>query len=67
VSGGGKNLQLLGQEPAPWQQPDIQEAIAALQAEIAKGKQVYSVAELRYLERKLVDWEDALRVLTAGG
>ena len=67
MSGGGKNLQLLGREAAPWRQPDIHEEIAALQREIARGEQVYAADELRFLERKLADREDALRVLTAGG
>jgi hypothetical protein len=67
MSGDGKNLRLLGQEAAPWRQTDILEEIAALQVEVAKGNEVYSTDDLRYLERKLAALDDALKVLTAGG
>jgi hypothetical protein len=61
-----KDLQLLGQAPAPLCQPDIQHTITALQTEIARGEAIYSSEELRYLERKLAENEELLRTLTTG-
>lgn len=66
-AGGGKNLRLLGLEAPPWQQPTMQETIAALQGELAKGETVYTPAELRLLARKLAEEEERLRVITTGG
>jgi hypothetical protein len=58
-----KNLHLLGDEKSPLWQPSIQEIIAGLQAELAKGKQVYTPEELHRLERKLADYEQMLATL----
>jgi hypothetical protein len=66
-AGSGKNLQLLGQEAPPWQQPTLQETITALQIELAKGVAVYTVDELRLLARKLAEEEERFRVITTGG
>lgn len=55
-----KNLLLLGKEKSPRWQPSIQEIIAALLAEIAKGEQIYSREELATLEQKLADCEQQL-------
>jgi hypothetical protein len=63
----GKNLRLLGLEPSPGRQLDIHEEIALLRQELARGEAVYTAAELRTLERKLVDREEQLRDLTQGG
>lgn len=61
----GKNLRLLGEEQSPAGQPTMQEMIAALQTELAKGEAVYTRAELDKLERKLADYEFMLqRLLT---
>ena len=59
----GKNLRLLDREESPNRQPSIQEIINNLQEEIARGEAVYTVEELRLLERKLDDYEQTLRVL----
>lgn len=59
----GKNLRLLGMEESPNRQPSIQEIIRDLREEIARGEAVYTVEELRLLERKLDDYEQTLRVL----
>lgn len=64
---GGKDRRLLGEEPAPWRQPDIHEEIAALRRELSRGEAVYSADELRILERKLAEREEQLRHLTMGG
>jgi hypothetical protein len=62
----GKNLRLLGEEPSPAWQPTMEEMIAALRAELAKGEAVYTPAELARLERKLADYEFMLqRMLSA--
>lgn len=61
----GKNLRLLGQEESPARQPTIQEIIAELQQEVAKGEAVYTRDELRRLERKLADYEQMLHTLTS--
>ena len=60
----GKNLQLLGIEPAASWQPSIHETIAALQAELAKGDLVYTADELHSLTRKLAEYEFMLQRLT---
>ena len=60
---GGKNLRLLGLEPSAAWQPDIHATIAALKAELAKGEQVYSAAELDRLTAKLADYEFMLQRL----
>ena len=59
----GKNLRLLGLEESPNRQPTIQEIISDLQNEIERGESVYTVDEIRLLERKLVDYEELLRSL----
>jgi len=53
----GRNLRLLGLEKAPAWQPTMEETIAALRAELAKGDAVYTPAELEQLARKLADYE----------
>jgi len=53
----GRNLRLLGQEKSPAWQPTMEEMIAALQSELAKGEAVYSKDELEQLARKLADYE----------
>ena len=50
-------------EESPNRQPSIQEIIRDLREEIARGEAVYTVEELRLLERKLDDYEQTLRVL----
>ena len=57
----GKNFQLLGLEKSPNWQPSIQEIISDLQNEIERGESVYTVDEIRLLERKLADYELLLR------
>ena len=59
----GKNLRLLGREESPSRQPSIQEIIADLQDEIARGEAVYTIDELRGLETKLAEYELLLRQL----
>jgi len=59
----GKNLRLLGVERSPGWQPTIQEAIAELKAELAKGEEVYGRDELAKLERKLEEYELMLQRL----
>lgn len=59
----GKNLRLLDREESPRRQPSIQEIIRDLQEEIARGEAVYTVEELRLLERKLDEYERTLRLL----
>lgn len=59
----GKNLRLLGLEESPNRQPSIQEIIRDLQEEIARGEAVYTVDELRLLERKLADYEQLFQNL----
>ena len=60
----GKNMHLLGRERSPNWQPTIQEIIADLQEELTRGAAVYTVDELRILERKLADYEQLFRGLT---
>ena len=62
----GRDLRLLGQEKAPAWQPTVQEMIAALQHELAKGEAVYTAAELDHLARKLADYELMLRLTEPG-
>jgi hypothetical protein len=62
----GKNLRLLDREESPNRQPSIQEIIGDLKEEIAQGKAVYTVDELRLLERKLTEYELLLRSLLEG-
>ena len=57
----GKNLRLLGLEKSPAEQPTMEETIAALQTELAKGAAVYTPAELAQLARKLADYEFMLQ------
>ena len=57
-------MRLLGREKSPNWQPTIQEFIADLQKEIARGESVYTVEEIRILERKLADYEQLFRNLT---
>ena len=59
----GKNLRLLGREESPNRQPSIQEIIADLQDEIARGESVYTIDELGVLETKLAEYELLLRQL----
>jgi len=59
----GRNLHLLGLEKSPTWQPTMEETIAALRAELAKGDAVYTPAELARLERKLADYEYMLERL----
>lgn len=56
-------MRLLGREESPNRQPSIQEIIGDLQEEIARGEAVYTVDELRILERKLDEYESLLRTL----
>ena len=60
-----KNLRLLGLEESPNRQPTIHEIISALQDEIERGESVYSVDEIRLLERKLADYKQLLRSLSS--
>jgi len=60
----GKNLRLLGIEHSPAWQPTMEETIAELQAELARGETVYSREELDRLARKLADYEFMLQRLT---
>jgi hypothetical protein len=53
----GKNLRLLGTERSPAWQPTVDELIAELQAELARGEAVYTTAELELLGRKLADYQ----------
>lgn len=59
----GKNLRLLDREESPNRQPSIHEIIRDLQGEIARGEAVYSLEEIRLLERKLAEYEQTLRLL----
>lgn len=59
----GKNLRLLGEERPPAWQPTLEETIAALRVELAKGEAVYTPAELARLARKLADYEYMLERL----
>ncbi|HZV81723.1 MAG TPA: hypothetical protein VFF53_06105 [Geobacteraceae bacterium] len=59
----GKNLRLLGVERSPAWQPTIQEIIAELKAELAKGEAVYSLEELAKLSHKLAEYEQMLERL----
>jgi hypothetical protein len=59
----GKNLRLLGEEKSPLWQPTLQEIIAELQSELAKGEAVYTPAELNKLARKLEEYEFMLERL----
>lgn len=61
----GKNLRLLGLEESPNRQPTIQEIICDLQNEIERGESVYTVDEIRLLERKLADYEQLSRSLSS--
>ena len=56
-------MRLLGREEPPNRQASIQEIIRDLQEEIARGEAVYTVDELRLLERKLAEYEQILRSL----
>ncbi|KAF0216308.1 MAG: hypothetical protein FD174_3762 [Geobacteraceae bacterium] len=58
-----RNMRLLGREESPNRQSSIQEMIGDLQEEIARGEAVYTVDELRLLERKLAEYEQILRRL----
>ena len=53
----GKNLRLLGIERSTAWQPTIDETIAELKTELAKGERVYTAAELDRLTAKLADYE----------
>ena len=59
----GKNLRLLGNEKSPAWQPSISEIIAELEAELAKGAEVYTPAELEKLARKLAEYQRLLQGL----
>jgi hypothetical protein len=59
----GKNLVLLGLAVSGNRQPDIHETIAGLKAELARGEEVYTVAELEKLSRKLAEYETMLERL----
>ena len=61
----GKNLRLLGKERSLAWQPTMQEMIAELQSELAKGEAVYTPAELAHLRRKLEDYEFMLQSLNS--
>lgn len=60
-----KNLRLLGLEPSPARQPTMEETIAALQAELARGEAIYNKDELDTLARKLADYEYMLQRMLA--
>ncbi|HEY5975704.1 MAG TPA: hypothetical protein VIU41_13275 [Geobacteraceae bacterium] len=57
----GKNLQLLGLADSPARQRSITELLRDLATEIAKGEAVYTLDELRILERKLADYQALAR------
>jgi hypothetical protein len=57
----GKNLRLLGLEKSPAEQPTMEETIAELQAELARGEAVYTPDDLAHLARKLEDYEFMLQ------
>ena len=61
----GRNLRLLGLEESPNRQPSIQEMIAELRMELAKGEAVYTADELRILARKLAEYERFLENMLA--
>ena len=52
-----KNLRLLGVERSPAWQPTMEEIIAELQNELARGEAVYTKAELNKLAQKLAEYE----------
>lgn len=52
-----KNLRLLGVERPPAWQPTMEEIIAELQNELARGEAVYTKAELNKLAQKLAEYE----------
>jgi cob(I)alamin adenosyltransferase len=58
-----KDLCLLYSQNCAYQAESIQEKIAHLQAEIAKGTRVYSQEEIKRLEEKLKEAEDLLEDL----
>lgn len=58
-----KDLRLLGLERHPASQDSLPETIARLKAEIARGSEVYSEAELQRLTRKLEECEALLEHL----
>lgn len=60
----GKNLRLLGLERSSAWQPTMEEMIAELRAELARGEAVYTRDELNQLEQKLADYEYMLKRLT---
>lgn len=53
----GKNLRLLGLERSSAWQPTMEETIAELRAELARGEAVYTRGELNKLTQKLADYE----------
>lgn len=57
ASSAGKNLCLLESEDCPARKMTIIELMEGLRQELAKGKSVYTPAELRRLETKLRDYE----------
>jgi len=59
----GRNLRLLGNEKSPAWQPSINEIIAELEAELAKGAEVYTAEELEKLARKLAEYQRLLQGL----
>jgi hypothetical protein len=61
-----KNLCLLNSEQCPDRKPSIQELIAQLKTEIAKGEEVYTKEELQRLQGKLQEAEKELWWLLYG-
>jgi parvulin-like peptidyl-prolyl isomerase len=60
MAGMGKNECMLASEQCQRASQSIQEKLATLRAEIAKGTKVYSVEELNKLNQKLKEVEQTL-------
>ncbi|MCM2357525.1 MAG: hypothetical protein NDI77_05205 [Geobacteraceae bacterium] len=61
-----KDLCLLDSESCPDRKDDILQIIERLKREIAKGEKVYTLKEIKRLERKLEDYEFLLWMLLYG-
>ncbi len=64
---GQKNECLLLSKSCKEEVDSLQQRIKKLNAEIKKGKRVYTPEELKRLQEKLKDVEDVLRDLERGG
>lgn len=62
-----KDMCLLAAKGCAAEVDSIQQKMKKLQAEIKKGKKVYSADELKKLENKLKEAEDMLDTLLKGG